>query len=160
MGQGSPSFIIVVSTNKLISMVTLYIRKKDSIWVNYLRSVQDMDNFIDALNIDKPIVIGDVSLFNKPMKNRLLKLIEDRNNVSLYSSTDIGDPVILSRVARVVKELPQVISNGIEVDNYNESNKDYQSVSSNLSTLPFDIKLLSTKLSSRRLNLLLSVYSK
>lgn len=139
--------------------VTLYIRKKEGIWVNYLTSVQEMDSFIDSIVTNKSLVIGDVSLFNKPMKNRLLKLIEDRNNISLYSSQDIGDPVILSRVAHVIKEPPTVVSNGIEVDLYNESPRDYQSVCSNLSSLPVDIKLISTKLSPRRLNLLLSVYT-
>lgn len=139
--------------------ITLYIRKKEGLWINYLYNVQEMDSFIDALFSDKEVVIGDVSMFNQQMVNRLLKLLEERDNISLYSSTDLGNSVILSRVTKVVKEAPSFVPNGIEVDLYNDSPKDYQSVASNLSSLPNNIKLLCKKLSPRRLNLVVSVYS-
>lgn len=135
--------------------ITLFIRKKPN-WINYISNVQEFKDFIDNMVFDKPIVIGDVSLFSKQMRNMLLKLLEENKYVSLYSSTDIGDSVLLSRVACIEKEPPTVVYNGLDIEKYEDSPRDYQSVVSNLSILSSSFQLRATKLNPRYLNLLIS----
>ncbi len=135
--------------------ITLYIRKKPK-WINYVNTAQDLRDFIDSCVFKSEIVIGDLALFSKPMKSMLLKLLEDKGNVSLYSSEDISDPVILSRVTFIEKEPVPKDMNGLDIDAYNDSPRDYQSVVQNLSTLPTSSKLVATKLNQRLLNFLIS----
>lgn len=135
--------------------INLFIRKKPT-WINYVSNVQEFKEFIDNMVFDKPIVIGDVSVFTKPMRNMLLKLLEENKYVSLYSSTDIGDSVLLSRVACVEKEAPSKMLNGLDIEKYEDSPRDYQSVASNLAILSYGYQLRATKLNPRYLNLLIS----
>ena len=135
--------------------ITLFIRKKPD-WINYVNSVQEFKQFIESLVSNQPLIIGDLAQFSQPMKNLLLKLLEERNNVSLYSSSDIVDPVLMSRIAFVEKEPLVLIQEGLNLDAYNDSPKDYQSVYMNLSVLSDMNKMRAVKLSSRMVNLLLT----
>lgn len=135
--------------------ITLFIRKKPN-WINYVNSVQEFKQFIESLVSNQPLIIGDLAQFSQPMKNLLLKLLEERNNVSLYSSSDIVDPVLMSRIAFVEKEPLVLTQEGLNLDAYNDSPKDYQSVYMNLSVLSDVNKMRAVKLSSRMVNLLLT----
>lgn len=135
--------------------ITLYIRKKPS-WVNYINNLKEFDDFLDSITVEKPIVIGDIALFNSQMKNRLLKVLEEYKHISLYASSDIGDSVLLSRISNVEKEAPVFIQNGIEKEKYEDSPRDYQSVASNLSSLSYNLKLHCKGLTNRILNLVIT----
>lgn len=131
----------------------LYIRKKPE-WVNILRDAQELDMFMDSLTPGKEVVIGDVAQFNAGMRNRLLKIIEDNEGISLYASVDLDDPVLLSRVFKVVKDPVVLVKNGIELELYEDSPKDFQSVASNLSALRSSLQLRACKLPVRLINLI------
>jgi hypothetical protein len=135
--------------------ITIFIRKKPN-WINYVNSVQEFKQFIESLVSNQPIIIGDLAQFSQPMKNLLLKLLEERNNVSLYSSSDIVDPILMSRIAFVEKEPLILTQEGLNLDAYNDSPKDYQSVYMNLSVLSDMNKMRAVKLNSRMVNLLLT----
>lgn len=134
---------------------TVYIRVKPT-WINFIKDESELTQLVDTMDIYRPIVVGDVSLFSRSLKNNLLKVVEEYNNISIYSSSDIADGILLSRFTRVVKEAPQVIQNGIEVELYEDSPRDYESVMSNLSTLDRELQLRATKLNSRSLQMLIS----
>ena len=134
--------------------IKLYIRKKPA-WINYIHDVNEFNQFIDVLS-DKVTVIGDVALFSNHMKNMLLKLLEERTNIHLYSSDDIHDPILLSRIAVIEKEPIEVIQNGLDLEAYEESNKGYMSVRSNLSILPSEIQLRSKSKTPRFIKFLVS----
>ena len=135
--------------------ITIFIRKKPN-WINYVNSVQEFKQFIESLVSNQPIIIGDLAQFSQPMKNLLLKLLQERNNVSLYSSSDIVDPILMSRIAFVEKEPLILTQEGLNLDAYNDSPKDYQSVYMNLSVLSDINKMRAVKLNSRMVNLLLT----
>lgn len=135
--------------------ITIFIRKKPN-WINYVNSVQEFKQFIESLVSNQPIIIGDLAQFSQPMKNLLLKLLEERNNVSLYSSSDIVDPILMSRIAFVEKEPLVLTQEGLNLDAYNDSPRDYQSVYMNLSVLSDMNKMRAAKLNSRMVNLLLT----
>lgn len=134
---------------------TVYIRVKPT-WINFIKDESELTQLVDTMDIYRPIVVGDVSLFSRSLKNNLLKVVEEYNNISIYSSSDIADGILLSRFTRVVKEAPQVIQNGTEVELYEDSPRDYESVMSNLSTLDRELQLRATKLNSRSLQMLIS----
>lgn len=135
--------------------ITLYIRKKPS-WINYLNNIKEFDDFLDSITVEKPIVIGDVAMFNTQMKNRLLKVLEEYKHISLYASSDVGDDVLLSRISNVEKEAPIFVRNGIEKEKYEDSPRDYQSVASNLSSLPYNLQLRCKGLTNRIINLVIT----
>lgn len=134
---------------------TVYIRVKPT-WINFIKDESELTQLVDTMDIYRPIVVGDVSLFSRSLKNNLLKVVEEYNNISIYSSSDIADGILLSRFTCVVKEAPQVIQNGTEVELYEDSPRDYESVMSNLSTLDRELQLRATKLNSRSLQMLIS----
>lgn len=134
---------------------TVYIRVKPT-WINFIKDESELTQLVDTMDIYRPIVVGDVSLFSRSLRNNLLKVVEEYNNISIYSSSDIADGILLSRFTRVVKEAPQVIQNGTEVELYEDSPRDYESVMSNLSTLDRELQLRATKLNSRSLQMLIS----
>lgn len=140
----------------------LYIRKKPG-WINFVKDVEELNAFIDSFqerfmerSIRKP-VLGDVSQFTSHMVNILLKFIEENDNIDLYSSSDIPNDILLSRISVIEKEpLPQLLGEYNE-EQYFDSLQDYQSVLLNLSTFPMQYALRATHLSKRQLNLMSNV---
>lgn len=137
----------------------LYVRKKPT-WINYVSSVDELNQFIESFEgrlsyskSNKVPVLGDVTFFTKAMMNILLKFIEENPNVDLYSSTDLDDPVLLSRIPKVVKDVYDTVPSDFSTENYLDSPKDYQSVYMNLYKLPNSLKLRSTKLTQRQLTI-------
>lgn len=137
----------------------LYVRKKPT-WINYVSSVDELNQFIESFEgrlsyskSNKVPVLGDVTFFTKAMMNILLKFIEENPNVDLYSSTDLDDLVLLSRIPKVVKDVYDTVPSDFSTENYLDSPKDYQSVYMNLYKLPNSLKLRSTKLTQRQLTI-------
>lgn len=112
----------------------LYVRIKPK-WINFLHNVEDMSSFEESYNRGTSIVIGDLSMFNKYMLSKLLKLLEENPMIDCYTSQDLCDPVLLSRFTEIVKE-PLKVSRSLSSDSYSESDKSYQSVAMYLDLKP------------------------
>lgn len=52
-----------------------------------------------------PCVIGDLSLWSRNSRLRLLKLIEENPQIDVYSSQDLYIPILQSRFTRIVKDM-------------------------------------------------------
>lgn len=133
--------------------MVIYIRHREGIWINFLHSVQEFNEFQEIYIPHTPITIGDVSQFNKYMKNQLLKFVEENPEVNIYSSYDIVDPVILSRAVQVVKQ-PMVVSPVTDLEQFSDSNHDFLSAKMFLSSLSPESKLVATTLKRPYLSLL------
>lgn len=79
----------------------LYIRDRER-HVLFVHSVEELMDFSD-MYVGQEVVIGDLSTFNRPMVQRLLKLLEENPRIDCYSSYDIDDPILLSRFTEVIK---------------------------------------------------------
>lgn len=104
----------------------LYVRSRGR-FINFVHSVEEFKMFQDSYIPGTPILLGDISMFNSPMKVMLLKFIEENSNVSCYSSQDITDPVLLSRFVQVIKE--PLVPQSISVDELRDLDKSYETIS-------------------------------
>jgi hypothetical protein len=138
---------------------TIYIRKKPD-WITFVSNVQELNNLIDVLPPNKRIVIGDVSVFSAPLRNRLLKIVEENHFVDIYSSKDLNDTVLLSRFVHIEKEHVVIQKNGIEMDSYEQGNKDFANVLSNLSSLPHSVMLRCVRLPYKLITAIVNNYDR
>lgn len=122
-------------------------------YINFLHNVDEFRQFIFNYVPGSKVLIGDLSYFNKPMKNMLLKFLEDNPLVDCYSSTDLDDSIILSRFVQVRKE-PLLLTSSNSLDDFKNSNKDFSSVEQDLSGFSTAKKLISFKASNRVLDLI------
>lgn len=83
-------------------MAVLYIHKSPKPFI--LMSDDQLRQFIGT-GIFYPCVIGDLSLWNKNSRLRLLKLIEENPQIDVYSSQDLYIPILQSRFVSVVKDM-------------------------------------------------------
>ena len=67
-----------------------------------LDNIKDMREWVSTY-FNQEVIIGDFAKFSEPMRGLLLKTIEENDMLSLWSSTDISDNVLLSRFQDVVK---------------------------------------------------------
>ena len=82
--------------------MNLYIRDRGR-RVVFLHDINELRNFIEVY-VGQEVVIGDLSTFNRPMVQCLLKFVEENPRVDCYSSYDIDDPILMSRFTKVFKE--------------------------------------------------------
>nr|DAI54937.1 MAG TPA: hypothetical protein [Caudoviricetes sp.] len=144
--------------NELV-MANLYIRTKPA-WINFIYSVEELDQLIESFPITKRFVVGDFALFDKKLQFALLKVLEDRGNIDIYSSQDISDGILLSRITRVYKEPLKYTFNGIDVQTFEESEKSYFDVATDLSSVSNSYKLFCKKQKKRIVNLIVAVDGK
>lgn len=110
----------------------IYIRRKPK-WINFITTVEELEAFSDNIaQTPGRICIGDLAVFSKSMKTRLLKLVEENSNVDLYSSEDLKDPILLSRIPIVVKDYVRPQVNPSEED-FEKSGKTYVDIYTNIS---------------------------
>lgn len=136
----------------------IYIKRKPK-WINFIATVEELDSFADTLvNNTGVICIGDLANFSKPMRLRLLKLIEENSNIDLYSSEDLKDPVLLSRIPVVAKDYVRPQINPSE-EEFEHSPKKFVDIYTNI-VLNNNLKLRCLGISQREYRLLNSVSSK
>lgn len=140
-------------------MANLYIRTKPA-WINFIYSVEELDQLIESFPITKRFVVGDFALFDKKLQFALLKVLEDRGNIDIYSSQDISDGILLSRITRVYKEPLKYTFNGIDVQTFEESEKSYFDVATDLLSVSNSYKLFCKKQKKRIVNLIVAVDGK
>lgn len=134
--------------------MNLYVRHRpQGVWINFVHSVQDLRDFIEIYIPGRPILIGDLSTFNKSMKNLLLKFVEDNPLIDCYSSSDITDPVLLSRFPNIVKE-PLSIDSTHDEESFSSSDKSYLSSVQLLDGFSVRAKLLAPSTPSSLFSLL------
>lgn len=81
-------------------MSTLYIRKKPS-WINFITS-DEINSFIEVYVLSKTsLVVGDYALWTPSARKKFLCFLESYPQVSVYSSININDPILLSRFTEV-----------------------------------------------------------
>lgn len=135
--------------------MNLYVRARQR-WINYIHTVEEFRSLQDSYVPETPIVIGDLAVFNKPMMNMLLKFIEENPKVDIYSSSDIKDPIILSRIVSVIKE-PLTPSEGYSVEDFKQSDRSYLAIQENLQPFSYQKKLLCHKIDDRNLAIIESL---
>lgn len=136
--------------------MNLFIRKKSNIWINFIQNVDELRHFEEIYIPGRKVVLGDLSLFTKPMLYRLLKFVEDNPDVDCYSSIDIKDPILLSRFLFIYKE-PLVLNRSYSLEDYEQSKKDYMSVETLLDSVSDNVKLRLPLSSQSTSKLLLSL---
>lgn len=82
----------------------LYIRSKPRGWITYLKTPNDIRQFISDYRLGSKVILGDVSSWSFQAINTVLKFIEDNESIDLYSSSDVVVSTILSRAVNVFKE--------------------------------------------------------
>lgn len=132
--------------------MVLYIRDRSQC-VNFVHNVKELREFVGNYIYGTHVVVGDLSLFSGPMRSMLLKFLEDNPEVDCFSSTDLCDPVLLSRFSRVVKDR-LVVSSGSSEDSFRKSARDAVSAMMYLD-VPNRVRLLSVGCSDLELGLLL-----
>lgn len=135
-------------------MATLYIRNKSCSYITFLRTREDFVQFVDYYIPGRPLTIGDLATFNKPMRNLLLKFIEENPEVDCYSSEDIVDTVIQSRFIRIIKDPLEFVPDH-SLDAFKESDKSHLSALLHLSGASNQVKLRVPLLSNQLLKLVL-----
>lgn len=70
--------------------------------VIFFKDVKSLRDWFDSY-FNQECTIGDVSTFSTAMRGLLLKGIEENDMLSLWSSCDIQDDILLSRIQSVVK---------------------------------------------------------
>ena len=132
----------------------LYVRNKPDKFINFINSMDELKAFIDIFIPGKAVVIGDLSLFSKRMMDVLLKFLEDNPMIDCYSSSDITDPVLLSRFIKEVKDPLRFPTNLESIDKFKESNRDYVSVETYMGSCSDCVKLRLYKASNPVINIL------
>lgn len=129
----------------------LYIRHKVG-WVNFVANVAELRMVEEGYFPGNKVIIGDLALFNRAMRMKLLKLLEENPLIDCYSSEDVSDPVLLSRFTEVIKE-PLLLKREISEDLYFQSSRDYSSVEQYLD-LSYERKLLAFRRTKFQLTLI------
>lgn len=138
-------------------MAALYVRfRSQDRWVNMVHSIDEFRDLIDAYFPGTPLVIGDYSTFDGRMKSMLLKFIEDNPEVSVYSSEDVPDAILLSRFPNIEK-VPLQISPYHDDASWANAKRDYANVVALQSSCPTDIKLRMPLISRKLEDLLKSL---
>lgn len=135
--------------------MNLYVRVRNK-YINFLHSVQEFKQFQDMYIPGTPVLIGDISYFNKHMLNMLLKFIEENPAVDCYSTMDVQDPIILSRTVGIFKDpIPLVESASIE--EFKQSDRGFVAIQEHLHSMSYQKKLLCYKIDDRNLSVMESV---
>lgn len=121
-------------------MSKLFIRNRSCGYITFLHDKDEMVEFSTYYLPGRHLVIGDLSTFSKPMKNMLLKLIEENPALDCYSSSDICDPIIQSRFVQIIKD-PLALKESHSLDDYLSSDKSHQSAIMYLSAFSSSQKL-------------------
>lgn len=129
----------------------LYVRKRVAGLV-FVHSIDELRKFESNYFPGTKVVLGDLSVFSRPMVEFMLKFLEENPIVDCYSSEDIDNPVLLSRFVHVEK-VAMVLDKAPSLDQFNESDKSYRSVELYLD-LPYRLKLLAAGADTLRLALL------
>lgn len=82
--------------------MTLYIRVRPR-YINMIHTLDELKTFEESYFPGTSVLLGDLAMFNRPMIQKLLKLIEENAEIDCYSSEDLQDPVLLSRFMKVEK---------------------------------------------------------
>lgn len=135
-------------------MSKLYIRNRRCSYITFLRSKEDFINFAEYYIPGRHLTIGDLATFNRPMRNMLLKFIEEHPEVDCYSSVDLCDTVVQSRFIQIIKD-PLEFSGDYNLDQFKESDKSFMSVLLYLNALPNSHKLRVPGINQQVLKLLL-----
>lgn len=135
-------------------MSRLFIRNRSCGYITFLHTKQELVDFMANYLPGRALVIGDIATFNKPMRQALLKFIEENPSVSCYSSEDLVDPILQSRFHTISKE-PLVLDLHHNVDDYLASDKSYQSAHMCLNALSATDKLRAPRCKRIALKLLL-----
>ena len=133
----------------------LYVRTKPQ-WINFIRDLQELKLFEENIIPGRSLIIGDVSQFTTPMRNRLLKLLEEHSYIQCYSSEDITDPILLSRFIKITKEPINYIRNA-SIEGFMESDRDYTATIENMSDKSDNLKLRLRKVNNLFLPMLLNL---
>lgn len=136
--------------------MNLYIRHRSGVWINFISNLSELKQFEDSYLPGRHLVLGDLSLFTPTMILHLLKFIEENSDIDCYSSSDIKDPILLSRFVNVYKE-PLCLVKTYSLDEFNDSDKSYSSAESLLDGTSDDIKLRISRVNSNLSKLLLSL---
>ena len=132
--------------------MNLYVRVRHK-YINYLHNVQEFRQFLDMYISGTPIMIGDISVFNKPMKNMLLKFVEENPCVDCYSSSDIKDPILLSRCVNIFKD-PIQFHETPSVEEFKKSDRSFIAVQEYLPSFSYAKKLMCFKIDDRMLSIM------
>ena len=136
--------------NSFYNMV-LYVRKRVDGLV-FVHSIDELRKFEGNYFPGTRVVLGDLSVFSRPMIEFMLKFLEENPVVDCFSSEDIDNPVLLSRFVRVDKT-PLSLSPSPSLDQFTESDKSYRSVELYLD-LPYRLKLMAVGADTLRMSLL------
>ena len=120
----------------------LYIRDRTR-FITFLGK-DNFDNFLNSYRetrSSQKVLIGDYFYFTSHMRQMLLKFVEEFQNVDIYSSFDIYDPILLSRCVRVIKA-PHEEKRFFDITTFKESNITYLSIYRNLDPLQNKDKLV------------------
>ena len=134
----------------------LYIRRRKGIWITYVHDTNELKEFVANYIPGRRFIIGDLALFNQTMLNVLLKFVEENSDVDCYSSSDIMNPILLSRFVEVIKD-PVAIIPTHSPDEFMNSVHDYVAAESFLEGWSNDKKLRAPICKSSTLKLLMSL---
>lgn len=109
----------------------LFIRHKQG-FITFVHSVQELKDLIEIYIPGKRLLIGDLSTFNAPMFNLLLKFVEENPSIDVYTSTDIMKPILLSRFVEVIKD-PLILVRSGGVEEFLQSDRSYLQAQASLS---------------------------
>lgn len=106
-------------------MSKLYVRHRDGLWLSFINSKDELKEFEYGMIPGRRTVIADLSTYTQTMKLMLLKLLEEHpDEVDCYSSSDLTDPILLSRFTEIIKE-PLNIMSGCDDEAWKVSKHDY-----------------------------------
>lgn len=131
--------------------MVLYVRKRVDGLV-FVHSIDELRKFESNYFPGTRVVLGDLSVFSRPMIEFMLKFLEENPVVDCFSSEDIDNPVLLSRFVRVDK-IPLSLSPSPSLDQFTASDKSYRSVELYLD-LPYRLKLMAVGADTLRMSLL------
>ena len=104
--------------------MNLYVRHRQGIWITFVHDVSEFKDLITNYIPGRRIVIGDIAQFNNTMMNMLLKFIEENHDVDIYSSEDVLNPILLSRILQVYKQ-PLTFQEAHSLDRFMESDRTF-----------------------------------
>lgn len=121
-------------------MSRLFVRNRNCGYVIFIHDKQELIDFINNYIPGRHLVIGDVAQFNKPMRQMLLKLLEENPQLDCFSTSDLVDPIIQSRFIEIIKD-PIRYEVQHNVENYLNSDRSHQSAKIFLSGLNSSFQL-------------------
>ena len=136
--------------------MNLYVRHRQGIWITFVHDVVEFKDLIINYIPGRKIVIGDVSQFNNTMMNMLLKFIEENHDIDIYSSEDVLNPILLSRILKVYKQ-PLAYQETHSIDRFAESDRSFLASKTLLSRFSNDKKIRATLASTNLLKIINSI---